>query len=93
MRLTKRSQLRRLPNRGSYEPEIINSILDAAFLAHVGFQANGLGRTGTKAGVSKRKAALNLGARGGQSVCYRPTRKKKMALPAVTIEDRMRRRG
>jgi nitroimidazol reductase NimA-like FMN-containing flavoprotein (pyridoxamine 5'-phosphate oxidase superfamily) len=41
MRLTERSQLRRLPNRGSHEPEIIHSILDAAFLAHVGFQIDG----------------------------------------------------
>jgi hypothetical protein len=30
-----------LPNRGSHEPEIIHAILDAAFLAHVGFQVNG----------------------------------------------------
>lgn len=41
MSLTERSQLRRLPNRGSHEPEIIRAILDAAFLAHVGFQVNG----------------------------------------------------
>lgn len=39
MRLTDRSKLRRLPNRGSHEPEIIRAILDAGFLAHVGFQA------------------------------------------------------
>jgi hypothetical protein len=30
-----------LPNRGSHEPEIIHAILDAAFLAHVGFQVHG----------------------------------------------------
>jgi uncharacterized protein len=39
--MTQRSQLRRLPNRGSHEPEAVRSILDAAFLAHVGFQVNG----------------------------------------------------
>jgi uncharacterized protein len=39
--MTQRSQLRRLPNRGSHEAEIVHSILDAAFLAHVGFQVNG----------------------------------------------------
>jgi nitroimidazol reductase NimA-like FMN-containing flavoprotein (pyridoxamine 5'-phosphate oxidase superfamily) len=39
--MTPRSQLRRLPNRGSHEAEIVHSILDAAFLAHVGFQLNG----------------------------------------------------
>ncbi len=41
MNLTKRSELRRLPNRGSHEPQVIYAILDAAFLAHVGFQTNG----------------------------------------------------
>lgn len=41
MNLTERTELRRLPNRGSHEPEIIHAILDAAFLAHVGFQVNG----------------------------------------------------
>jgi nitroimidazol reductase NimA-like FMN-containing flavoprotein (pyridoxamine 5'-phosphate oxidase superfamily) len=41
MKLTERSQLRRLPNRGSHEPEIIHAILDATFLAHVGFQIDG----------------------------------------------------
>lgn len=41
MKLTARTSLRRLPNRGSHEPTVINAILDAAFLAHVGFQSNG----------------------------------------------------
>lgn len=41
MNQTPRSELRRLPKRGSHEPEVINSILDAGFLAHVGFQVNG----------------------------------------------------
>jgi uncharacterized protein len=41
MRLTERSQLRRLPKRGSHEPAIIHAILDAAFLAHVGFRVGG----------------------------------------------------
>jgi hypothetical protein len=38
MNLTKRSELHRLPNRGSHEREVIHAILDAGFLAHVGFQ-------------------------------------------------------
>jgi nitroimidazol reductase NimA-like FMN-containing flavoprotein (pyridoxamine 5'-phosphate oxidase superfamily) len=38
MNLTKRTKLGRLPNRGSHEPETVHAILDAAFLAHVGFQ-------------------------------------------------------
>ena len=41
MNPTKRAQLRRYPNRGSHEPEMIHGILDEAFLAHVGFQVNG----------------------------------------------------
>jgi uncharacterized protein len=38
---TKRSELRRLPARGSHEPGLIHSILDAGFLAHVGFEVDG----------------------------------------------------
>ena len=41
MNPTKRTKLGRLPNRGSHEPETIHAILDAAFLAHVGFQTEG----------------------------------------------------
>ncbi len=41
MNLTKRTELRRLPDRGSHELATIDSILDAAFLAHVGFHVNG----------------------------------------------------
>ena len=41
MHLTKRTELRRLPARGSYDPATIHAILDAGFLAHVGFQVEG----------------------------------------------------
>jgi uncharacterized protein len=41
MKLTERTKLRRLPARGSHEAESISAILDAAFLAHVGFHVNG----------------------------------------------------
>jgi uncharacterized protein len=41
MKLTTRTQLRRLPKRGSHETEVIHQILDAGFLAHVGFQIDG----------------------------------------------------
>jgi uncharacterized protein len=41
MNVTERSQLRRLPKRGSHEVKVIHEILDAAFLAHVGFNVNG----------------------------------------------------
>lgn len=38
---TGRSELRRLPTRGSHDLETINKILDAGFLAHVGFCVQG----------------------------------------------------
>jgi uncharacterized protein len=41
MKLTERSELHRLPNRGSHDPKVIHEILDAGFLAHVAFQVEG----------------------------------------------------
>ena len=41
MNLTERTKLRRLPARGSHELETIHQILDAAFLAHIGFCVDG----------------------------------------------------
>jgi uncharacterized protein len=41
MNLTKRSELRRIPGRGSHDWETIHQILDAGFLAHVGFCVDG----------------------------------------------------
>lgn len=38
---TKRTEVRRLPERGSYDRELINSILDEALICHVGFVHNG----------------------------------------------------
>src|SRR5215471_13230602 len=69
MRVTRRSQLRRLPKRGSHEREIIHAILDAGFLAHVGFQANGqpfviptlYGREGDKLYLHGSAASRMLG--------------------------------
>jgi nitroimidazol reductase NimA-like FMN-containing flavoprotein (pyridoxamine 5'-phosphate oxidase superfamily) len=40
MNLTKRSQLRRIPDRGSHDQETIYQILDAGFLASVGFSVD-----------------------------------------------------
>lgn len=37
MKQTRRSELRRLPKRGSHDAAVIHKILDAGFLAHVGF--------------------------------------------------------
>lgn len=39
--LTSRATVRRLPQRGAYDSETIRAILDAGFLAHVGFCVDG----------------------------------------------------
>ena len=41
MNLTKRTELRRIPDRGSHHWETINKILDVGFLASVGFCVDG----------------------------------------------------
>lgn len=38
---TERTRLQRLPKRGQYDREIINAILDEAFICHVGFVISG----------------------------------------------------
>ena len=38
---TKRTTVKRLPTRGRYDRETINSILDEAFICHVGFDLDG----------------------------------------------------
>lgn len=38
---TERTRVRRIPKRGAYDAETIHSILDSAFLCHVGFVADG----------------------------------------------------
>lgn len=38
---TDRTQVRRLPKRGSYDRETVYSILDSAFVCHVGFSVDG----------------------------------------------------
>jgi uncharacterized protein len=41
MKLSKRTELRRIPDRGSHDWETINQILDAGFFASVGFCVDG----------------------------------------------------
>ena len=38
---TSRSRVRRIPERGRYDPEAIDAILDAGFLCHVGYISDG----------------------------------------------------
>jgi hypothetical protein len=39
---TERTKIHRKPDRGTYDRELIYSILDEAFVCHVGFIADGL---------------------------------------------------
>jgi nitroimidazol reductase NimA-like FMN-containing flavoprotein (pyridoxamine 5'-phosphate oxidase superfamily) len=69
MTRTNRTQLRRLPKRGFHDAATINAILDAAFLAHVGFQVDGqpfviptlFGRDGEKLYLHGSAASRMLG--------------------------------
>lgn len=69
MNLTKRTELRRLPGRGSHDRETIHRILDAGFLAHVGFCVEGqpfviptlYGRDGEKLSLHGSAASRMLG--------------------------------
>jgi nitroimidazol reductase NimA-like FMN-containing flavoprotein (pyridoxamine 5'-phosphate oxidase superfamily) len=40
-RPTERTQVKRLPKRGHYDPETVYNILDSGFVCHVGFQVDG----------------------------------------------------
>ena len=69
MNRTKRTELRRLPKRGFHDSATINEILDAGFLAHVGFQVDGqpfviptlYGRDGEKLYLHGSAASRMLG--------------------------------
>ena len=69
MNRTDRTQLRRLPKRGFHDSATINQILDAGFLAHVGFQVDGqpfviptlYGRDGEKLYLHGSAASRMLG--------------------------------
>lgn len=41
MNITERTKLKRVPLRGSHDEKIIHDVLDAGFLAHLGFHVNG----------------------------------------------------
>src|SRR5215469_16347561 len=69
MMQTDRTVLRRLPKRGSHDLKDVYAILDAAFLAHVGFSVNGqpfviptlYGREGDKLFLHGSAASRTLG--------------------------------
>ena len=41
---TDRTKVRRLPDRGTYEREVIDAVIDEAYIAHVGFVVDGAPR-------------------------------------------------
>src|SRR5436190_16186194 len=69
MNRTKRTEFRRLPGRGSHDLNTVNAILDAGFLAHVGFCVDGqpfviptlYGRDGKKLYLHGSAASRMLG--------------------------------
>jgi nitroimidazol reductase NimA-like FMN-containing flavoprotein (pyridoxamine 5'-phosphate oxidase superfamily) len=82
MKLTERTQLRRLPKRGSHDPATVHGILDAGFLAHVGFNVDGqpfviptlYGRQGDKLYMHGSAASRMLRQlEGGISACVTVT--------------------
>lgn len=79
---TSRTALKRLPQRGSYEREVIYSILDEGLICHIGFIHDhhpfviptGYGRAGDKLYLHGSKASRMMGAlRDGAQVCVTVT--------------------
>jgi len=75
---TQRSQIRRLPQRGHYEREVINQILDEGLVCHVGFAVEGqpfviptaYGRAGDQLYIHGSPASRMLHTlQGGIEVC------------------------
>ena len=70
---TERTTLKRLPQRGSYDREVVYRILDEGFVCHVGFAVDGqpfviptaYGRVGDKLYIHGSAASRTLRALGG----------------------------
>src|SRR5688572_18889700 len=80
--MTALTELRRLPERGSHDAELIHSILDAALVAHVGFLRQGhpavvptlVVRIGDQAFIHGSPAsALIRAAKTGADLCLTAT--------------------
>src|ERR1043165_2149801 len=79
---TERTTLKRLPKRGSFDREVVNAILDEAFICHVGFVAEdkpvviptGYARVGETVIIHGSQASRMLRALGqGIDVCVTVT--------------------
>ncbi len=102
MKPTKRSELHRLPKRGSHQIEDIHAILDAGFLAHVGFQTNGqpfviptlYGRAGDKLFLHGSAASRMLGElSSGVPACVNVTLVDGMVLARSAFHHSMNYRS
>ena len=102
MNLTKRTELRRIPSRGSRDWETINEILDAGFLAHVGFCVGGqpfviptlYGRDGKRLYLHGSAASRMLGElETGISACVKVTLVDGLVLARSAFDHSMNYRS
>jgi hypothetical protein len=102
MNPTSRSELRRIPNRGSHDWETIRHILDAGFLAHVGFCVNDqpfviptlYGREGKKLYLHGSSASRMLGElETGIRMCVTVTLVDGLVLARSAFEHSMNYRS
>ncbi len=79
---TERTTLKRLPDRGSYDRDLVNRILDEGFVCHVGFAVDGqpiviptaYGRVGDKLYIHGSAASRTVrGLGGGIPICVTVT--------------------
>jgi nitroimidazol reductase NimA-like FMN-containing flavoprotein (pyridoxamine 5'-phosphate oxidase superfamily) len=102
MNLTKRTELRRIPDRGSRDWEAIHKILDAGFLSHVGFCVDGqpfviptlYGRDGEKLYLHGSAASRMLRElEGGFPACVSVTLVDGLVLARSAFEHSMNYRS
>ena len=102
MNLTKRSELRRLPVRGSHDWDTVRQILDVGFLAHVGFCVESqpfviptlYGREGTKLYLHGSAASRMLGELEiGKPVCITVTLVDGLVLSRSAFDHSMNYRS
>jgi len=102
MTTTDLSKVRRMPERGCYDPETVHQVLDAGFLAHVGFVVNGqpfviptlYGRDGSKIFVHGSAASRMLRElEQGVPVCLTVTHVDGMVLARSAFNHSMNYRS
>jgi uncharacterized protein len=102
MKLTKRTELRRIPDRGSRDWKTIEQILDAGFLAHVGFCVEGqpfviptlYGRDGEKLYLHGSAASRMLAQlEGGVRACITVTHVDGLVLARSAFNHSMNYRS